>query len=403
MKQYQLILFFLYVFPLTLLAQVADKDNTPAQNITSEIHDKKNTLEAIESDIKNSSAYLQSLEDRVTKFADSLQILRYSFTAFVEKHKLESTTDSLEKTKERLRQETIRLRLTMDSLNLVKSELVGTRNKLDNKRLWVNILIGALALLAVIIIFTQHQRIQTARRIGMELRKRRREIEEKNRELEEKGIRLENYVERLKSNTKELNHRTKNNLQNISAMLLLQSKKTPDPEARESLSEARGRIDVLGILHKQLYKTERENYTQVEINDYVTALTQHLVSVNMHHKKEPNVELSIEKKEVKMEHAVHIGLIINELVQNSFKHAFPKVKTPELKIILFHRNDHTHITVRDNGPGLPPDLDLARNGSFGLELVNTITEGLEGTLKAYNNDGAVFEIIIPCPPSDEPE
>lgn len=287
-----------------------------------------------------------------------------------------------------------------DSIARINAELDDKSPKAESrKRIGiVGVIWGALAL---VIIFTQYQRILTARRVRKKLERNKVEIEQKNQQLAEKSANLEQLVQRLQHSTEELNHRTKNNLQQVSSMLLMQYQKTSDTEAKEALLDARSRIDVLGLLHRQMYKTQKENYTRVELNDYITALVQQLVRVNAPDSKQPSVHISIEKVEVKMERAVHIGLLFNELVQNIFKHAFPFTEEPRLETMLFTVQNSIHIIVRDNGPGMPDRLNQQQDGSFGLELVNIIVDGLEGTVRYANEPGATFYIEIPWE-GDEP-
>jgi len=107
-------------------------------------------------------------------------------------------------------------------------------------------------------------------------------------------------------------------------------------------------------------------------------------------------KIAITEKNLDVDIAIPLGLIINELMINAFKYAFERVENPELQVVLKRKENHTlALTIRDNGKGLPEAwLQKTKTDSFGLKLVQTLSRQLNATLSAYNDGGAVFEFEV---------
>ena len=220
------------------------------------------------------------------------------------------------------------------------------------------------------------------------LRKQKKELELANAALKERTRQREALI-------RELHHRTKNNLQEISSMLYLQMSDLEDERLKSVLDEARGRIDALGIIHRLLYQKNQDRFTAIRIAEYVRELVQHLERANDLKNKQLEKHLDLQDVFIEMDEAVHIGLALNELVQNCFKHAFPHIPDPKLYISLRVEGSELRLSVGDNGPGLVELSDKKGGDSFGLKLVRLIVEGREGTLQAESQHGAVFKITMP--------
>jgi two-component sensor histidine kinase len=264
-------------------------------------------------------------------------------------------------------------------------------------------IICALLLLSVTITLSLYLRTNVIRRVRQwltakiaELIEKNKKVEEKNQQLEDKGKQLEYLVQRLHHSTEELNHRTKNNLQQVSAMLLMQEEETNDAKARDALQDARSRIDVLGILHRQLYETQRDNYTMLDLSLFIQKLTEHVVMANSSPRLRPETHLDVASVEVKMERAVQVGLVANELIQNCFKHAFKTTANPRIELTLRTIGKDIELSIRDNGPGMPPGADsVEESTSFGLKLVHLIVSGIGGTIVCENDGGLVCKVVFP--------
>ena len=187
----------------------------------------------------------------------------------------------------------------------------------------------------------------------------------------------------------EIHHRVKNNIQVISSLLNLQSQYTDDKKSKEMFKECQNRIRSMALIHEKLYKSE--NLADINFNEYITDL------VNGLHKSygintitvtvEGNAFLGIDS-------AIPCGLIINELVSNSFKHAFTDGKG-EIKIDIHSYTDTVELVVSDNGVGIPDDINFRESKSLGLRLVTILAEDqLNGTISLDRSGGTAFHITF---------
>lgn len=215
------------------------------------------------------------------------------------------------------------------------------------------------------------------------------------KKIRSKNHRLNDALEKNETLMKELHHRVKNNLQVISSLLNLQSYNIEDPSALSAVKEGKNRIKSIALIHQKLYQTN--NLSEVNFSDYINELTVYLK--NIFRNPDQNIIITIERSEVMLDidTAVPLGLIINELVSNSFKYAF-KNKTEGNITISISYIDKTHqklkLIVNDNGIGLPENLDIEKTSSLGLKLVTMLTKQLDGEVYYENNNGASFNIEI---------
>jgi two-component sensor histidine kinase len=164
---------------------------------------------------------------------------------------------------------------------------------------------------------------------------------------------------------------------------------------KNALDDARGRIDALGIIHRLLYQKDQERFTTVRISDYISRLQQQLLVTHDLRGREVEQDFKIENLDIEMDVAMHIGLVINELLQNSFKYAFQNNLAPKLRISFRAEGSNLLLTVRDNGPGFPSTTEAEENASFGLRLVRIILESRGGSFECYNDNGSVSHIKLP--------
>ncbi len=196
-------------------------------------------------------------------------------------------------------------------------------------------------------------------------------------------------AEDLKTLMKEVHHRVKNNLQIIVAMLRMQARVVEDKAAIEALVNSENRLQAIAIVHEKLYKSD--NYTSVLLKDYLQELMD--VLAKQHQNPATPFQFKIidnTNLATSLDTAIPIGLIINELVTNSFKYAFKNVAKGEINIELNKTNNQYQLTIKDNGQGLP-NGELPKNPkTLGLRLVHLFTEQLNGTLNYATNKGACF-------------
>lgn len=188
---------------------------------------------------------------------------------------------------------------------------------------------------------------------------------------------------------KEQNHRVKNNLQVISALLSLQANRIENTDARKAIEDSQLRVQAMGMIHKKLYG---DNVVEIDMKTFIPELAECILPVfgyhngSVHHLIETTVEnLNVDK-------AVPVGLILNELLTNSCKYAFPKTEKPYFNIALLKNPDNTiSLTFQDNGPGF--DYEQAnKKGSFGLKLIELQSRQIFGEYWWEINNGLTFSL-----------
>lgn len=216
------------------------------------------------------------------------------------------------------------------------------------------------------------------------------ELEEKTKELE-RTIQAANernkYIEML---LKELNHRVKNNLQLVSSLLLKQANSSSDMAAKTALLDTKSRLLSLILLHQRLYG--HDNATSIFMPQYLKELSESIL-ISYTDFGEENIIYDIDDVWLSVDLAISAGLIANELITNSFKHAFLSVSEPTL-CVSFKRSETDFILrVKDNGVG----MEESKGGpTFGLELIGLLTKQLKGKLEkaCHKNDGCCFSITF---------
>lgn len=194
---------------------------------------------------------------------------------------------------------------------------------------------------------------------------------------------------------REIHHRVKNNLQVIASLLGLQSQYIQDPKALAVFQEGQARVRAMGLIHEQLYSSG--DLTRLDVAAYVRELAGQLIAASCVHPH--TVDLQVEASEVWLgiDTAVPCGLIINELISNALKHAFPADFEGHARVTLrmWQEGDEVQLTVSDNGIGLPTDLDYRHAETLGLQLVMILTRQLEGTVDLVRESGTTFHIRFP--------
>ena len=188
---------------------------------------------------------------------------------------------------------------------------------------------------------------------------------------------------------RELHHRVKNNLQIILSLINLQSNGIKDQQNMEIFRESQSRVKSLAIIHEKLYQST--DFASINFKEYIQSLVSYLLSY--YSKTNIIVDIDVENEIIlNMDTAVPCGLIINELVTNSIKFAFPEGKTGKIYIRLHHEDGSLILIIGDNGIGLPDGMDFETSEKLGLQLVKTLTEQLEGTIHYNGEYGAEFKI-----------
>lgn len=190
---------------------------------------------------------------------------------------------------------------------------------------------------------------------------------------------------------KEIHHRVKNNLQTIASLLNLQQRRLKDKMAIGAIEESKNRVKVMGLIHKFLY--QQETTEGINLHNYLAQLVDMLIdSYNVNKKVCKKVE--IDNITTDMDMAITLGLILNELITNSLKHAFENIDSPELKLLVHAKGKVVFIQLIDNGNNISINVDYGSTG-FGWKLVNSLVESLNGKINTVNKEG--FEVRIEFP------
>jgi len=232
-----------------------------------------------------------------------------------------------------------------------------------------------------------------------------RELKQKEEKLEKANVNLSKEVkERILAEEKitiaykekeillnEIHHRVKNNLAVVSGLLHLQAGSIKDQEAKNILIDSQNRVKSISAIHDTLYQSE--DFSAIDLNAYLSKLSKTVVqSFTLDNKI--NLKIEVDNIMIGVKHASPLGLIVNELITNSFKYAFPGDQTGEItiKLNMLNEND-VALIVSDNGIGMPQDFDWEQTKSLGLKLVKMLAESqFGGSIDLENRNGTKFTI-----------
>ena len=198
---------------------------------------------------------------------------------------------------------------------------------------------------------------------------------------------------------KEVHHRVKNNLQMIQSLLNLQAAEIGDPLFKEALTDSNNRIRSMALIHETLYRSD--DIGRLNLGHYIKQLVRDLHKVFLCNETIEKPRFQIEEIELNMDMYIACGLVINELVTNAFKYAFNGLKKGVVEIRLQKTEDnHVELVVRDNGVGLPNEIDIGQCTSLGLKIVSMLVEDqLQGTIHFHRGSGTAFNIRFPILPN----
>ena len=189
---------------------------------------------------------------------------------------------------------------------------------------------------------------------------------------------------------KEIHHRVKNNLQVISGLLELQSKNLNDETARDALREGRNRVRSIALIHQNLYQFE--NISSIELKRFVNDLCRQVEAV-FQKKNQVVMAIKVPDLHLDIDTAVPLGLIMNELLSNSFKYAFSDAAPGEINLEIHNPAEGKYeLIYSDNGPGLPDNFEVSKATTLGIQLINDLSRQIGGKVKYENKNGAVFTI-----------
>ncbi|MCD6068865.1 MAG: signal transduction histidine kinase [Bacteroidetes bacterium] len=217
--------------------------------------------------------------------------------------------------------------------------------------------------------------------------KKQRELEIKNEEISTKNTVIEHSLHEKEALIKEVHHRVKNNLQIISSLLRLQSSKQGDEHVQNMFDDSVKRIQSMALVHELLYKNK--NLVSIPIHTYIQNLAEGL-SVSYGLSNQISITVHSDAVQLDIDTTIPLGLIINELVTNSIKHAFDE-KGGRVDVLFILKDGKHKLIVRDNGKGLPANFATLKETSLGMELVEALSEQIGACYTYSSENGSKFE------------
>ncbi len=190
---------------------------------------------------------------------------------------------------------------------------------------------------------------------------------------------------------REIHHRVKNNLQIISSVLSLQSRQSKDSNIQQAINEGRNRVRSMALIHQNLY--QRENLTGVNVTHYLEKLVEELFHTYNINRDVIQLDLAIEEIDLDVDTMIPLGLIINELVSNSLKHAFDENENGQITISLREEHDNLVLKVMDDGKGVTEE-ELFKSNSFGNRLLRAFSQKLKAKYSIETRDGTKITMTI---------
>lgn len=189
---------------------------------------------------------------------------------------------------------------------------------------------------------------------------------------------------------KEIHHRVKNNLAVVSSILGLQSRQVQDKTTLEVFKECRNRVKAMAKIHTNLYQSD--DFSRVDFGSYIGDLTNDLFLAYRVNPEAVTLTKHIDSLALDINNAIPLGLLLNELLSNTLKYAFPEGREGLIRIALRNENDYIRLTVADDGIGFPEDIDFTNTKSLGLQLVMALVQQLKGTINLKREQGTEFTV-----------
>ncbi len=205
---------------------------------------------------------------------------------------------------------------------------------------------------------------------------------------------LANSLEEKELLLKEVHHRVKNNMQVISSLLNIQAETVGNEEFSNLLGESQQRIKSMSLIHENLYQSD--NLLEIDFEDYIKMLANSLCRFYSIPGVSILLDVQVDDVSLDLETAVPCGLIINEIISNSLKHAYKGREGTGTISVAFKKTDCSYVLeIRDDGIGLPEDFRLSNASTMGMEIVSILTQQLDGKIRILGSKGAAFEIKFP--------
>jgi len=215
------------------------------------------------------------------------------------------------------------------------------------------------------------------------------ELESKERKRKEAEEFLKKSLEEKEVLLREVHHRVKNNMQIISSILRMQSRTIDDPKLRNILQESQNRIHSMALIHENLYNND--TLANIKFSNYVQSLSGNIARTYANQKALVTFDFQIEDAYLPIDVAIPCGLIINELISNSFKYAFINRKQGVIGIQFTKQiNGNYQLVIFDDGVGINQNLDISKTKSLGMKIIHKLVKQLDGELKTDFTNGTKF-------------
>ena len=217
-------------------------------------------------------------------------------------------------------------------------------------------------------------------------------LEEENMQRLDAEGKLKASLEEKTMLLKEIHHRVKNNLQIIVSLLNLQSRSVKDESVLATIRESQNRVKAMALVHEKLYRAE--DISHIDLSDYIKFLGTGLFQ--FYDAKSRGIRFTLDAPDVRVDinTAIPLGLILNELISNALKYAFPKGRGGEISVNIKREEKTLTIIFLDDGIGIPPDFDWQNAPSLGLRLVNSLVDQLDGTIELDRTSGTRFTMVL---------
>ncbi len=226
---------------------------------------------------------------------------------------------------------------------------------------------------------------------NLQLNKQKEEIDKQNVNLQKLNDTQTSLLNEKEWLLREIHHRVKNNLQVINSLLVSQAAFLKDKTAINAMKESQHRVQAMALIHQKLYNSE--NHSSIYMPQYVGELVEYLKdSFNI--KQKVFFQLDIEPLWLDVTKVVPLGLILNEIITNAFKYAFPHTQEDKISINLKSEGDKIILIVTDNGHGLPENYNPSKRDSFGMILMQGMAEDLEGNFTIENHHGTKITVVF---------
>lgn len=270
------------------------------------------------------------------------------------------------------------------NIKSLKEQAKLQESKLNTSIVLNTISISSLVLLLIVIILLYNRsKIKQRNTFRLEL---------KEKEINLKNIKLQHLVDEKEWLLKEIHHRVKNNLQTVISLLNSQSAYLKDDLAISTIKNSQNRIHAMSLIHQKLYLGD--NLSTINMPDYCKELVESLKD-SFHVEQSINFKMHIDPIELDISQAIPLGLIMNEVVTNSIKYAFPDKKSCSIDISLTEITENCYILIiADNGIGISNVSDLENSNSFGMTLIQGLSDTLEGDLSIENENGIIVKLAF---------